>query len=408
VPSLNLRERAIETTIAYVGAPRAGRATNFERLQTTAHARSSTVSPNDVRCLEWRPSELGDLGGVELAVRLVASDRNDVLADADGVVLVVDSDPSALQRNLAAAEALRAALGGRELPVVVQLNKRDLREALGEETLISSLGLSPWPTVAASAARGEGIVETVDRAIEGVLEMIQQTNGAASRVVAPRPTEENPLLLALQSILEEAIRTQIAGLEARVVDRLAGRAGELDELRAQIAGLRGEVTALARRDVPDHGPTLAQLRVASERTASRDDLQKLAATIAAGQRAVEGSIVEGRKQDQQNAGKVLGALAEAQGTTTGAIAALAADVTKIVGRAEAIEPRLTKAFEERSQRALGSLESRLDAMITVRVAGALSEIEKKILRVDEKIATFATHFDEFVEELKKRKRGWFG
>src|SRR5690606_7536718 len=88
--------------------------------------------------------------------------RKVVLAGADGVVFVADSQAQAREENTASWHNLTAnlaALGLEALPVVVQYNKRDLPDAvpLGE---VDRFGDPDRAIASACAKRGEGVVAT--------------------------------------------------------------------------------------------------------------------------------------------------------------------------------------------------------------------------------------------------------
>ena len=88
--------------------------------------------------------------------------RRESLGDASGVVFVVDSSTSAVEANLASLDELELllGLGGRELsgvPLVIQYNKRDLRDALSLSRLEELLNPGGRPWVEAISAKGVGV-----------------------------------------------------------------------------------------------------------------------------------------------------------------------------------------------------------------------------------------------------------
>lgn len=101
------------------------------------------------------------------------STRKAVLSRADGVVFVADS-----QRNQGvnngesfqnlAENAQRVGIDFEKLPLVVQYNKRDLPEILGEEEIHATWREAPWPVTLATAALGLGVVETFRTLVEQV------------------------------------------------------------------------------------------------------------------------------------------------------------------------------------------------------------------------------------------------
>lgn len=385
----------IEAKIAYVGASFGGKSTNLEQLRS---------SPRDARCgmvgeeggvawFDWRPTHVGKYDDCEVTVRVIAPSGGDVteVASADGVVLVIDSDPAALDRNRRAATALRDELSGRQVPVVVQLNKRDLPHALSEEKLVAALSLDEWPRISASAAAGEGVVETLERAIEGVLTMMTDVprNGTT------RPTESNPLLAALRTVLEAAIAEQMRALETRLEEKLVSRldqrldaqftSGKLEgrlldqidqrllslvEVRKDLAAIKREVSAVAQKI-----ESVAALQL---RACTKDDL-----VLESGRRAV---VLETNLQKQRD--QILASLGAFQRT----IDAATADQRKVDQQANA---KLAALVTEASDSVIAALSP-----ISVEMA--------KVARIEEHAAHTAAAIDEMNEQLEKRKKGWFG
>jgi mutual gliding-motility protein MglA len=91
--------------------------------------------------------------------------RKAVLSRADGVMFVADSQRHQAVNNGAAFEnlAANAAALGIELatlPLVVQFNKRDMDDILGEDEIRARWSAAPWPLFFASAMAGDGILES--------------------------------------------------------------------------------------------------------------------------------------------------------------------------------------------------------------------------------------------------------
>ena len=171
---LDVRERRMETTIAYVGARLAGKATNLHHLKTdSARGRSTDLQiSEDTLSLEWSPRRADRFDDCDVAVKLVAAKGapstarlDEVIGSADGVVVVVDASPSARAERARVLSLVRDALSkgsARKIPVVVQANKVDLADAKAVQELAGEV---EWPIVPASAMRGEGVVEDKDARI---------------------------------------------------------------------------------------------------------------------------------------------------------------------------------------------------------------------------------------------------
>jgi small GTP-binding protein len=183
---LNIKERVIETKVVYYGAGLSGKTTNLEQIKRLSVGGKCgelmSVDTDGDRTLffDWLPMQIGKFNGCDVKVQLFtvpgqakyAETRKKVLAGADGVILVLDSQSGALERNVQVLNDLREHLREHKLenlPIVVQLNKRDLPTALPIDELLSFVGVGALPHVPASAATGEGVFETLREMIRHVL-----------------------------------------------------------------------------------------------------------------------------------------------------------------------------------------------------------------------------------------------
>ncbi|MFX1512118.1 MAG: ATP/GTP-binding protein [Promethearchaeota archaeon] len=85
--------------------------------------------------------------------------RGIVLQGADGIIFVADSTKDTLQENIDSINELRERLGprlGKEIPLIVTLNKRDLPDALPRKKLLAALQLDQYPVYETIATTGLG------------------------------------------------------------------------------------------------------------------------------------------------------------------------------------------------------------------------------------------------------------
>ena len=256
---LNVRERRIEARIAYVGPDLAGKATNFDWLRrTTRDSRIGRVDSSseggDLLSIVWQSPERTRFRDCDVLVRVVAyrgaasAQRfDDVLSEADGVVLVVDAHPGAQLRNRESLAALREAMQRAErsaVPTVVQVNKTDLTDALPIDEVVSAMDAGALPHVAAAAVRGDGVVDTLEAALDEVLASMQREGAASEAALAAQQVANeaqvrasgeagHPLLNALRQVLRETVREHALELEGRMVARIDQHAVRAeDSLRA--------------------------------------------------------------------------------------------------------------------------------------------------------------------------------
>ena len=92
--------------------------------------------------------------------------RESLLERPDGIVFVADSRADRQDANLVSLDELGAILVEKEiplrdLPIVLQLNRRDAADALPLATLRERLAPAGWPVVPACASTGLGVRETL-------------------------------------------------------------------------------------------------------------------------------------------------------------------------------------------------------------------------------------------------------
>jgi mutual gliding-motility protein MglA len=201
--------------VVYVGPSGSGKTTNLRYLERrtprATRGELTSISPGG-----HHPGCTFELMTVELHrlnARLelyalpgcpeCAATRALVLERVDAVVFVADSDPARSSANRQAAFELMAALHaqGRDpatVPLVVQINKRELPQAVPDAALKTALRpLGPRTFIAAIARMGEGVVPalrlltrelraTRPQADEGAPSLPGQTASQQRRVSARR------------------------------------------------------------------------------------------------------------------------------------------------------------------------------------------------------------------------------
>jgi signal recognition particle receptor subunit beta len=178
-------QREITLKIAYYGVGLGGKTTNLEAIhaQSRPEARGKLVTVNTeaerTLFLDFLPIELGTFRGYNVRLHLLSvpgqiaqdSTRRLVLRNVDGVVLVVDSQPDALEGNNYSIRNLdyNLRLHGIDpdrVPLVVQYNKRDIPGVLDVEELSERIGVPEGvPELVASAREGWGVFEALKSAV---------------------------------------------------------------------------------------------------------------------------------------------------------------------------------------------------------------------------------------------------
>ena len=121
-----------------------------------------------------------------------AHTRKQLLDRVDGLVIVVDVDPTRAEANAESIKELHEALGayGRsleELPFVVQYNKRDLGDPYAIEELHRRLQFGSAAVFETVATEGKGVLQVLSTISKGVIRSLRENETTApSATPAPR------------------------------------------------------------------------------------------------------------------------------------------------------------------------------------------------------------------------------
>jgi signal recognition particle receptor subunit beta len=182
---INFGGREIALKLVYYGPALSGKTTNLRSLHQLssegARGRLMTLETKDDRTLffDMLPLTLradpdrSGVAGMALRIKIFtvpgqvlhASTRRLVLQGADGVAFIADSQTSETEHNAASFLDLRQnlkelGLNLKELPVVIQFNKRDLDKVRPDEEIDVLARRGREPVFKASAVSGEGVLET--------------------------------------------------------------------------------------------------------------------------------------------------------------------------------------------------------------------------------------------------------
>ncbi len=192
--TINFNAREINFKIVYYGPGLSGKTTNLKQIyeQVPAESKGEMVSlaTEDERTLffDFLPLDLGKVNGFKTRFHLYTvpgqvfynSSRKLILRGVDGVVFVADSAPDRLRANAESLRNLRENLKEYNLilgqvPFVIQVNKRDLPEALPMDTVMHVLDPQrEVPSFEAVAAEFQGVFEPLRAVSTLVLEKLAQ------------------------------------------------------------------------------------------------------------------------------------------------------------------------------------------------------------------------------------------
>jgi mutual gliding-motility protein MglA len=202
---VNYSTKEITCKIVYYGPGRSGKTTNLQYVHTCVpderKGQMVSLATETDRTLffDFLPLDLGSISGFRTRLQLYTvpgqvyynATRKLVLRGADGVVFIADSQAGQLEDNLESLRNLQEnlleqGLDIRELPIVMQYNKRDLPGVLPVELLDDRLNFRGIPSYAAAAVSGEGVFDT----LRGISELVLRSLSRKFRApVTPAPQQ---------------------------------------------------------------------------------------------------------------------------------------------------------------------------------------------------------------------------
>ena len=179
--TIDHERKRISAILLFFGPPGSGKTTSLYALSRIlppgTHGKVAPLVQGDGRLLrlDYRPHDQELVYEYQVNFRLVTCagpvDVNllrPLLSAVDAIMFVADSSPGALQADVKALELLDRLVRGMqrsldELPMVFMYNKRDLRDAVEIRALESRLNKGGANYIAASAVRGQGVLEALQR-----------------------------------------------------------------------------------------------------------------------------------------------------------------------------------------------------------------------------------------------------
>jgi mutual gliding-motility protein MglA len=192
--TINFAAREINCKIVYYGPGMSGKTTNLKHVFTKVpgHLRGEMISlaTEDERTLffDFLPLDLGSVQGFKTRFHLYTvpgqvfynASRKLILRGVDGIVFVADSAPNRLRANAESMRNLREnlvehGLDVKTIPMILQVNKRDLPDALPMEMIRAVIDpKGELMMTEASAHEGRGVFETLKAVSKLVLERLSQ------------------------------------------------------------------------------------------------------------------------------------------------------------------------------------------------------------------------------------------
>jgi mutual gliding-motility protein MglA len=185
---INYVAREINCKIVYYGPGLGGKTTNLQYVyqitSTENKGKLISLATETERTLffDFLPIDFGQIRGFRTRFHLYTvpgqvfydSSRKLILKGVDGVVFVADSQEERLDANLESVSNLAENLKEQgfdieKIPYVLQLNKRDMPNAMPAEDLKQQLLIKGEPVIEAVAPQGVGVLTTLKAVARQVL-----------------------------------------------------------------------------------------------------------------------------------------------------------------------------------------------------------------------------------------------
>jgi len=192
---INYSSREINCKIVYYGPGLCGKTTNlqfiYDKTSPETKGKMISLATETERTLffDFLPLSLGEIRGFKTRFHLYtvpgqvfyAASRKLILKGVDGVVFVADSQIERMEANIESLENLKINLKEHgydynTIPLVIQYNKRDLRNAAPVEELKKILNPDNRPEYEGVAFSGQGVFDTLKAVAKLVLVELKRSN----------------------------------------------------------------------------------------------------------------------------------------------------------------------------------------------------------------------------------------
>lgn len=211
---MNSSTRELTAKIVYFGPGLSGKTTNlkylYENIEESMRGELLSTPADGERTIlfDILPVEMGSFKGVKVRLQLYTvpgqvrreETRKTVLKGVDGIVFVADSQRAMQEANSKSFDQLRwhlldLGLFLEDLPLVLQYNKRDLKDLLSIEELDQELNPGSTPFFEAVAVDGVGVEDTFKAIAALVLRKLVAggIEGAGAAAAEPEALEETVL-----------------------------------------------------------------------------------------------------------------------------------------------------------------------------------------------------------------------
>jgi signal recognition particle receptor subunit beta len=191
---INYASREINCKIVYYGPGLCGKTTNIQWIheQANPEKRGKLVSlateTDRTLFFDFLPLDMGMVKGFKVRFHLYTvpgqvfydASRKLILRGCDGVIVVADSQRPRMEANIESIANLATNLKDngfdiRNIPYVLQLNKRDMPTSAPLAEMEDLLRFRNEPMIEAVAFRGQGVIETLKACARQILMELQRS-----------------------------------------------------------------------------------------------------------------------------------------------------------------------------------------------------------------------------------------
>ncbi len=189
---INYNAKEIHCKVVYYGPSLGGKTTNIQWVyqQTANDQKSKLVALNtDIErtlFFDFLPLNIGDIRGFKTRFHLYTvpgqvvydASRKLILKGLDGVIFVADSQAERMEENLESMRNLQINLEQqgydiKEIPLIMQYNKRDLPNAASLAELRSALNPYNAPEIEGCASEGRGVFESLKTVSKSIIHVLK-------------------------------------------------------------------------------------------------------------------------------------------------------------------------------------------------------------------------------------------
>lgn len=197
---INHNAREIHCKIVYYGPSLSGKTTNIQWVyqKTADDQKNKLVALNTeierTLFFDFLPLNIGDIRGYKTRFHLYTvpgqvvydASRKLILKGLDGVIFVADSQQERMEENVESLKNLEKNLDQqgyniKEIPLVLQYNKRDLPSASSLTELRQALNHYNAPDFEARAAEGVGVFEPLKSVSKSIIHVLK--GGSKNHVI---------------------------------------------------------------------------------------------------------------------------------------------------------------------------------------------------------------------------------